>query len=334
VTVAVLLVLTLNGVIGPLARAKPKPEADDDATTTTPLVPKVDRTVDKSTSPPDPPSTKEKEPDSSSEEPMPPVKKPAARRPDIAAKKPTPDVPVDPLKTIHEWYPGTLGIKTLNNREELRFEMWLAWNDYGDPVTDFEMDDIEPKSEASKGATLSKSDATDEEMEPEGEDAKPSRKRRGQKPEFVFVDVDLRKTSGEPIEYETWNGTSDKKFLGRLFDDEGREIPAVPASKTKGVRRHEKAIHMARGAIVRDVLVFELPKHRFEKLRLLLPTASIGIEATSPYIGFDFAVSNLGRVEVDPIGAKFTEAPETEEESSEPETKRPKPDSDSESKSE
>ncbi len=332
VTVAVLLVLTLNGVIGPLARAKPKPEADDDATTTTPLVPKVDRTVDKSTSPPDPPSTKEKEPDSSSEEPVVPVKKPPVRRPEIA-RKTTSDVAVDPLKTTHDWFPGGQPINTTGAKEEIYVEMWLAWSDYGDPVTRFEMDDIEPESETAKGAA-SKSDSREEEMDPESEEPKSPRKRPGQKPEFVFAEITVRKMKGAPIEFQTWNGTADKKFLARLFDDQGREIPAVPASGTKSVKRLDKGVQMANGAVVRDAIVFEVPKHRFEKLRLLLPVASIGIEATSPYIGFDFAPSSLGREEVDPIGAKFTEAPETEEESSEPETKRPKLDSDSESKSE
>lgn len=334
VTVAVLLVLTLNGVIGPLARAKPQPESENE-TPTTPSASKVDRTLDKSALPPDAPSAKEREPDSSSEEPVTPVKKLPPKRSEIAAKKPTPEAPVDPLKTTHDWFPGRQPINTNGDREEIYVEMWLAWNDYGDPVTEFDMDDIAPESEATKGkAVASKGDATEEEMDPDAEEPKSRRKRPGQKPEFVFAEITVRKMKGTSIEFQTWNGTADKKFLARLFDDEGREIPAVPASGTKSVKRLDKGVQMANGAVVRDAIVFEVPKHRFEKLRLLLPVASIGIEATSPYIGFDFAPSSLGREEVDPIGAKFTEAPETEEESSEPETKRPKSEFDSESKSE
>jgi hypothetical protein len=330
-TVAALLVLVLSGVIS-LESGK-KPESKPASTKTVAGEATVEEpTPDKKASSAEDGVAKEAEPGVPTKE-TPKAAPPKKSSVDVAAKKPTADATADPLKGINKWFGPNMQIGSA--RERIRVPaVWFAWNDYGEAVDSFDMDDIEPEREASKTSAGTKNDdESGEEMESDEEEPKPKRRRPRQKPEFVFVEVEVtRNRGGATIEYQSWNGTVDKKFLARLYDEQGREIPPVPPAATKGVKRLDK-IGMPGGSTVTDVLVFEVPKHRFEKLRLALPLSAIGIEATSPYIGFEFTPGSLGREELGEVGAKISESPEMEDDPAEPapKSKRPEPETEPES---
>lgn len=329
--VGILLTLVLTGSIGPQFGAQPEAK-NTSPVATDPVVEAGESPVENAASGNDPRSAKS----TKSETPLPAKTKPERK-------------PVDPLKSVDRWASARSIMRVRGRREEIAVPaMWFAWNDYGEPVGRFDMNDIAPADPADGKKTEEWDDpATESSESPEGTGETPSetsateappsespgsedgpapaKARRPPprlKPEFLFVKVQIKRDrGGSPVEYRSWNGQSSPETRARLYDDQGREIPMIPPTATTAVIRFDK-IDLPPGSITTDVLVFELPKHRFTKLRLVLPLAAIGLEASMPFVGFEFHPNEMEVDELGEVGAR-TEVPEESAEESRDEPDRP-----------
>jgi hypothetical protein len=90
---------------------------------------------------------------------------------------------------------------------------------------------------------------------------------------LIFVQVALTNLGQAPLVYRGWNGLAAKENSAVLLDDEGAALALAPAKESAADRL--KSVSVPPKESVTDTLVFAAPAGEIEKLRLMMPHATI-----------------------------------------------------------
>jgi hypothetical protein len=119
-----------------------------------------------------------------------------------------------------------------------------------------------------------------------------------EKPQFVFVELQIKNTSDKVQEYAGWNAEATAALL---VDDEGDTLDLAPKASTPGAVR-KAATAIKPGEAIPDTLVFTMNEPDDSEFRLVLPgkalsklsKANMGVAISTESLGGATSVANGG----------------------------------------